>query len=403
MNFSFYRPFCYLLLTSSLLSARTFEDTKGRKIEASVTALEGDKVTLKLDKTGKSYEIALETLSAADQKFVTEWSESNKSGKDDAKPELSDPTKPEPNFDAEWPDLVKSELDIEIETVEDGENEGRFVYHSPNYEFISDVGLSKSVVKKFAVLFEATREYCRLLPIATMKAHVPGAQFRNRILLFEDKADYVANGGSPNSAGVFISRGKNGRGVVMVPIESLGLKKLGSSYTYDYKGKNNVVIHEIAHQLTDSEYYRPGARGWFTEGLAEYVANTPYRSGKYKVRTNLSAIKDYGTGTGPKGRGGRNLGEEITSPDLKDFMLMPYSQFTSSNVQFNYGFSMLITYYFFHMEEDRTNINNFLKALKEGKTGEDILNVLLNGRSWDEMEAQISKAWRSKGVKITFK
>ena len=60
MNFSFYRPFCYLLLTSSLLSARTFEDTKGRKIEASVTALEGDKVTLKLDKTGKSYEIALE-------------------------------------------------------------------------------------------------------------------------------------------------------------------------------------------------------------------------------------------------------------------------------------------------------------------------------------------------------
>jgi len=94
--------------------------------------------------------------------------------------------------------------------------------------------------------------------------------------------------------------------------------------------------------------------------------------------------------------------EEINAPDLKEYMLQPYSSFTGNNGNFNYGFALLVTYYYFHMEEDTSNINAFLKALKEGKRGEKALEVLLNGRSWDEMEAQITKAWRSRGVKITF-
>ena len=156
------------------------------------------------------------------------------------------------------------------------------------------------MVKKFATLFEATREYCRMLPIATLKAHVPGAQFRNKILLFESKASYVRNGGPPSSAGVFISRGRQGNGIVMVPLESLGLKKVGSGYMYDYKGENKVLPHELVHQLTDREYYRSGARGWFSEGLAEYVAVTPYRSGKFMVRSNLCLLY---TSPSPRDRG----------------------------------------------------------------------------------------------------
>ncbi len=403
MKLSLYRSFFYLFLTTTLLSARTFEDVKGRKIEAEVMSSSGDRVTLKLDKTGKSYEIAMATLSVGDQEYIEEWKTNKKSSGNIKEGSASGKAKAEAemNFDADWPKLINSDLGIEIEIVEQGENEGKFIYHSPNYEFICDVGLSKNVVKKFAVLFEATREYCRLLPIATMKAHVPGAEFRNRILLFEHKEDYIKNGGPPSSAGVFMS-GRKGGDIVMVPLVSLGLKKVGSSYMYDYKGQNKVLPHELAHQLTDGEYYKPGARGWFSEGLAEYVAVTPYRSGKYMVRSNLSAIKDYATGFGKKGLGGRALGEDIQAPDLKGYMLQPYSQFTS-NANFNYGLGLLITNYFFHMEDDRSNINAFLKALKSGQSGEEALNLLLNGRSWDEMESDISKAWRSRGVKISFK
>jgi len=36
--------------------------------------------------------------------------------------------------------------------------------------------------------------------------------------------------------------------------------------------------------VTDREYYAPSARGWFSEGMAEYIAVTPYRSGKFSVK-----------------------------------------------------------------------------------------------------------------------
>jgi hypothetical protein len=62
-----------------------------------------------------------------------------------------------------------------------------------------------------------------------------------------------------------------------------------------------------------------------------------------------------------------------------------------------------MTYYFFHLEEDRTSITKFLKALKSGKSGEAALKELRNGRSWEELEEDISKAWKREGITITFK
>ena len=411
-------------LLATGVCAHTFTDVKHRKIEAEITQVFDDEVELKMSKNGKLYKVPFAKLSAADNQYIKDWqerqkkesekagekTEENKSSDDSAEvvirrsrrggaAELKKKYDLKDNFDDPWPDLVKSDINPEIDRSTDQGSSNRFIYLSPNYEFISDVELSKNVVKKFAVLFEATRNYCKELPIATMKAHVPGEKFRNKILLFETKETYIQNGGPPESAGVFIGR----KGVVMAPLESIGVKKVGSSYMFDYKGSNQVLPHEITHQLTDEEYYASGAMGWFSEGLAEYVANTPYRSGKFMVKTNLSAIKAYATEYGKKDRGGRALGDKISAPDLKTYMLQPYPSFVA-NANLNYGLGMMITYYFFHWdgEGDRANINAFLKVLKEGKEGEEALDVLLNGRSWDDLEKAISKAWRSRGVRITF-
>ena len=248
-------------------------------------------------------------------------------------------------------------------------------------------------------MFEATREFCRLLPISTMKAHVPGEKERLKVLLFETKETYIENGGPPSSAGVFVTR--KGEGIVMAPLTSLGVKKVGGGYMFDYKGSNKTLPHELTHQLTDEDYYSRGARGWFSEGLAEYVAVTPYRSRKFMVRSNLSEIKDYVTDYGEKGRGGRALGTKINAPNLRGYFLQSYGEFTA-NGNFNYGFGLLVTYYFFHMEEDRSAVNSFLQALKEGKEGDDALEALLAGRTYEDLQDQISRAWRSRGVRITF-
>ena len=84
-------------------------------------------------------------------------------------------------------------------------------------------------------------------------------------------------------------------------------------------------------------------------------------------------------------------------------MLQSYGSFVA-NGNFNYGLGLLITTYFFHMDKDgdRVAISAFLKALREGKEGEEALEVLLQGRSWSEMEEQISAGWRGRGLRIRF-
>ena len=394
---------------------RVFTDIKGRKIEAEIVSLDGGRVMIKLQQTGKTAEVKIEVLSKADRDYAMQWMkdknalaaqqrahshEHSQTGINSHTSSLMTQYDLKENYDAKWPRLVSTDIGIDISVMSEDENKREFVYHSPNYEFVCDVKLTKNVVKKFAVMFEATREYCRLLPISTMKAHVPGGEFRHKILLFENEETYLQNGGMPGSAGVLVSRG--GNGVVMVPLTSLGVIKGKAGYRYDYDKSNKTLTHEIAHQLTDIEYLSsPGSRGWFSEGLAEYVAVTPYRSGKFMAGSILDEIRDYVTAYGEKGRGGRALGEKFEAPDLRKYMLQPYESFTQ-DANFNYGLGLLLTYYIFHMEEDRTNVVAFLKALKEGERGQEAVDVLLNGRSYEQLEEQIAKAWKSRGVRITF-
>ena len=65
---------------------------------------------------------------------------------------------------------------------------------------------------------------------------------------------------------------------------------------------------------------------------------------------------------------------------------------------------LLITTYFFHFDRDgdRVAIVAFLKALREGKEGEEALAALRQGRTWDELEDQISAGWRGRGLRIRF-
>ena len=187
----------------------------------------------------------------------------------------------------------------------------------------------------------------------------------------------------------------------MIPLSSLGVKKVSSGYNFDYTKSNNTITHELVHQLTDFEYYQAGARGWFSEGIAEYCAATPYQSGQFSLTYNKRNFKEYVTASGIDGKSGWRLGTTINSHDLKFFMLQPYGSFVSDGPR-NYGLGLLITYYFMNMESDRKNITAFMKALKNGEKGEQALEKLLNGRSFNELEKDISNAWKTAGVTINF-
>lgn len=367
---------------------RSWTNSSGKTIVATLVEIAGDKAVLQM--AGKNFEVPVASLSPDDRKFIDEWK----------KGDLTDPSGDaavKANWDAPWPALVSVDIEQAIEVIKEDEAAKEYVYASPHYEFICDVKLNTSVVKRFSLLFEATNQVCRELPLGMVK---PFRKERHKIHLFETREAYIAKGGPPESAGVYISRG--GEGDILVPLTSLGVKKVGSNYSVDYDKENTTLSHEITHQLTDAEYYEPGSRGWFTEGFAEYIANSGYRSGKFDI-DDLGKLKARVTAYGEDGNGGRALGEDITAPDLQQFFTQEYDSFLA-NAQLSYGLSALIVYYYFHMDGDKdaANLKAFLKALKEEKTPPQLFEPLLAGRTWDEMEAAITQGWRSRGVRITF-
>jgi hypothetical protein len=366
---------------------RSWTDLQNRKIEARMLSLNGESVMLELP-DGRKIPFALAKLCTADAAYA-------RSQHHNAKPDATQAAGA--NFDAPWPDRIKFAEDPEITTVEENADKKRFVYESANYRYTCDVRLSKSVVKGFAVMFEATHLFCRTLPIA----RDGGTQSKGKlqILLFENFEDYVKAGGPPQSSGVFVG----GKGCVMVPLTSLGVRPVGSGYMLDREKSSKTLSHELTHQLTPHAYFRPGAMGWFTEGIAEYVAVTPYRAGTFSVRGNHNDIVAYATGYGTKNSGGRALGKDIRLPDLKTFMFQEYSNFLQQP-QINYGGSLLLTYYFLQMdgEGDGKRIKVFLKALREGKTGENVLAALLDGRDFAQLSKEVSKGWSRRRINLTF-
>lgn len=386
------RHWIYLICFAAISHAaeiRSWTDIQNRKIEARMLGLVGEAVILELA-DGRKIPYPLGKLSAADVEYA-------KGQSSEAVEKPVEPTDDALNFDAPWPDRIKFSEDPEIVVVVEDAEKKTFIYESANYRYTCDVRLAKAVVKSFAVMFEATHLFCRSLPLAIDGGDKTDG--KHQIVLFEKNEDYVKAGGLPGSAGVFIG----GKGLVMVPLDSLGVRAVGNRYILDRDKSSKTLPHELTHQLTPIAYFRTGAMGWFSEGLAEYIAVTPYRSGAFAVKNNHRDIIDYVTAYGDKNKGGRALGDEISLPSLKTFMLQSYTSFLEQ-AQLNYGGSLLITYYFLQMDGDGDGkrIKEFLKSLRKGKSREEVMDVLLDGRTFEELQAQIAKAWSSKGIDFTF-
>ncbi|MBP6600277.1 MAG: hypothetical protein KA250_00645 [Verrucomicrobiales bacterium] len=388
------RLFVFTFLTLPFLSSsvvaedRSWTNRGGKQIVGELIEIREGTAVLSVG--GKNFEVPIASLSPADQEFIGSWKKS----------EMTDSSKDgaiKPNWDGPWPKIVSADVSQEIEIVKENSAENEYIYASKHYEFICDVKLNTSVVKRFSLLFEATNQVCRELPLGMVK---PFREERHKIHLFETREGYAEKGGPEGSAGVYISSG--GEGDVLVPLTSLGVKKVGSNYSVDYDRENTTLSHEITHQLTDMQYYEEGSRGWFTEGLAEYIANSGYRSGKFDIN-DLQKLIARVTAYGDNGQGGRALGESIRAPDLQAFFVQSYESFLS-DPQKSYGLAGLYVYYFFHMDgnKDAANVKGFLKALKEDKKPPELFEPLLAGRTWDQMEADITQGWRSRGVKIDF-
>lgn len=390
---------CILCLAAMLVpilaargaESRVWVDEQGREVRAIYSGMSGDgeSVQLKLA-DGNVVPFALARLSQACQSYAKRMAEAASA----EKPDVS-----KYNFDSPWPDLVGFREDPEIEIIGEDKDRGEFIYESLNFRYISDVRLNRSVVRGFALLFEATHEFCRAMPIGMGQ----GVRTEGKYLikLYEEKADYIKAGAPAASSGVFMG----GRNLIKVPLESLGVLKAGSGYQLDRSVSNRILAHEVAHQLTPPAYFgRAEFNSWFVEGIAEYVAATPYRSGQYNLRNGRRAIVDYATGFSRVDQRGRNIGTDVNLPSLEAFMSLPYNRFAGGNGNFNYAVGLLLTYYFIHFDGDgdAVNFKAYKRALLAGKGRDEATGILLNGRSFAELEKDVAREWRRYGVRFSF-
>lgn len=385
------------LVLSGLASAepRDWKDRQGRKVTAEFVSYDGTKVTLKLP-SGKTTALPVSKLSDEDKQFLDGMKEQTP-GETSAGEGVIDPE----NFDAPWPGDVKTVEDFQVQVIKEGPDE--FIYESPHFRFICTARLGVQLIKNVGRLFEATYDANKALPIANKPTRIEGIKFP--IYLYEKKEDYIAAGGPPDSAGVQMSSSNPNEpfGKILVPAESVGIKLVGKNFRTDREGDVKTLVHEITHQLMGREVKQAS---WFIEGTAEYVGMTPYSPGRFNFKGTREGIKAGVTAYGKEKKRGRALGKEINIPyTLEEYMNMPYSEFTGFNANMNYGIAPLIIYYFYHGdgEGDGAKIKKYIKDLQSGTPEKDAQKILLDNRSWKELETSICKFWRSKGITLEFK
>jgi hypothetical protein len=365
---------------------RAWTNTAGQTFQAELVRVDGANVIFAFN-DGRTFSTPLSSLSASDQALVRQAAAAQPA-----------PVRP-PNFGYPWPREIRVDGSSQSKVVSGDAKTGVYVYESPHYRFTCNVRLTSDVLRNFAMMFETTRKYVTTVPLG-----LDGGAVRHGKLdvqLFETMEAYVRGGGGPGTAACYITA----RGVVLAPLESLGLLKTSTGFSLDMKRTNAVLIHELTHQLTPLAYMVATlGNGWFIEGMAEYIASSPYSWGYFRSDPHGNAVLAYVTAYGEDRKGGRVLGKKLRVPRLRQLMQMEYRHFAGANANLHYGAGLLLTHYFLHMEGGgkAMRITEYLKGLRAGRTGEAAIAPLLGGGSFEKLEADFAEAWRKKGLEIAF-
>jgi len=419
--------FLFLLLHSVIsLNAesvlRTWKDSKGKQYQASILGVNSQKVTLR-DSRGVFFQLSRAQLSAEDQKYVSLWvKESRSQGKAQGNPFPSTAgvtgkkpkpqTRPKPVFtkkssivasppqkrnkayDLPWPKQVTLDINFPIEIGDADNVKKRWVYNSPNFEFISNVQLGHDVIRNFAWMFEATYVYCSQLPFNLERTQLQG-QRKMRTYLFSTYSEYLRQGGIPGSAGLY----STGSDVILIPLQSLGVRKVGSKWRTSKAKGNQTLTHEITHQL-----FRGPANSapWFIEGSAEYVSTIPFEGTRFLISHHQKAVRDYVMGRGRKGQGGWALGKSVKYPNLKYFMTTSYGGFQA--IPAAYPYALMFFHYWAHMDGagDGARLRSYVQALQEGQLEPEARKILLDGRTWEQLEKEFQLKWGRLSMRIEY-
>jgi hypothetical protein len=373
-----------LLLASPLVAQnpaaapRSWTDAQGRTMQATLKAVEGDQVVFVMA-SGQTLKFPISKLSPNDQAFV----KSNMSSvpvTTGSPPGTAAVSNRVPLEKRVWPEIVDVPPQaVDIKAVEEKPDEKRCIYRSEAFEFISEDKLAGSVMKEIARTFEATRSLLIALPWGVdPKPPIEIGRFQAKF--YETRNSYIADGGPPNSGGVYMRSDR----IFRIPFQSLGLEVRGKTWFKNDNYRNDTIIHEITHQLMhDFLSFLPT---WVIEGTAEYAEMLPYNgaNGKFLAASHQRGFKEYLEEAKRRGVSLSDVGSVQTHMNMKrsEWDARSGGSITSGpgspSEQFRLYFSScVLVYYFCHLDGDGKG-TRFLKYFDKVAEAREAWNAFLS-------------------------
>lgn len=327
--------------------ARVWTSKDGRQVKAALVSVDPTAVMLRLA-DGSDVKVPLDKLSPGDQTYLR------------AQPQgaVSQAARTAPR---KWPATVEIQSSaIEVKLVT--EESRKFVYRSEGFEYTSQGKLLPSLMKEVARTFEATKKLVGELPWGVVCRPPEGLELY-QAALYENRDAYMQAGGPSNSGGVYMS----GEKIFKIPFESLGIKRLGKSYTKDENYSSDTLVHEITHQMMHD--YLPYMPKWAIEGSAEYAELLPYKAGSFGIARHKEGLKDYLEAW-------RNRGRTPKLPNVSQLFRLKRKEWdeqalTSDRQHALYQQSALLVYYFNHLDGDGTGAR-WMKYMDATKAEADL-------------------------------
>lgn len=377
---------------------RTWTDTGNRHVEAALVRASAAAVTLRL-RSGGTITVPLANLSTPDRAWLSTQA-ALPTASPTASPSMatSGATSGSANSQGDWPRSVALEAAPNIKVVKEDPAKGEYLYSSDHFEFHCDSSLSPNVVREFSKIFEATRLLNLRLPLGLDPQPEDGrSKFQAHI--FTNRVDYLKAGGMKRSGGIYSPEDR----AIMVPLDSLGVRRVGTHIYVDSTQDYSTLAHETTHQMMN--HWLPVLPVWYIEGSAEYVEIAKYTNGRFSLVQQDSRLRDrlYTWG-------GYRTFEMVPIDEL---MPMSHDSWaaafaTPSESWRNYASALALTYYFYHLDGpgDGSEFKNYLSAIKESHSTAEKEAVaqkyLLRGRSYATLQNDVQKALRRIGITVTF-
>jgi len=420
---------------------RTWTGQNGKEIEARFLKKENNMISLQ-SPTGRNYRFPLERLSPADQKYLqrqqegtAEESKENKGDKDwpfktteedtplvaedapenieaetqkekEAKEEESkaeeetDPEESSSSSDylstpvAKWPKAATSDK-IKIEEIPPKSEEQDYQYRSPHFLFQFENALGVRVVEEAAEIFEAIYSAVAALPLGILSDVTEENEKPHLIELYEDKDLYFREGGRDQSLATYHLKSDK----LMLPLETLGIKKSGSRYSNKGLESHQQIVHETVTKLIRPWTVKIG-KEWWTKGLAEYFTSMPFKKGRFNFSNHDGQIQEYLQNH--KGLEGK----EIKMKPSRDLMEMSKQDWEKNLHDEHYIHALLHFYFFIHLDgkPEGQAMYDYVQSIGHGLSEEEAREkYLIRSRDDEVLHKELRKRLKKIDVEAQYK